>query len=439
MFSRSEFNDDCDLVPGKCDLSSCTTHDLVAIATADLLLIFIEVILRWFRYYYYPLDIILVCIVVYILYCTAIDCSVWFTISFYFDRFVSICYQQLKTKYCTKNMVAAILSASCVLRFVKNQPFSFRFKLQMIIDNIPWFCYMNLMTIVILSRGKCDLSSCTTRYLVAMATADLLLVFIEVILRRFRYYYYPLCFLDITPVCTVVYILYHTIVDCSVWFTITFSFDRFVSICCQKLKTKYCTRKMAAGVLSTTYVLLFIKNLPFYFRFVPKMIINKVPWFCTNKPSYFTDTLWIGFKLIDTTLTPLLPFALILLLNGLTVRYILVASSARKRLRGQNKGKQFSDPEMASRRKSVILLFSISGSFILLWLVNVLQRLHIEHLFNKDSFYIFEQVGYLLRNLSCCTNTFIYGATQSKFREHCKKAIKYPITSVILLFDKENK
>ncbi|XP_078092164.1 putative G-protein coupled receptor 139 [Mustelus asterias] len=306
-------------------------------------------------------------------------------------------------------------------------------------DNKEENLLLNLMTIVILSRSKCDLSSCTTRYLVAMATADLLLIFIEVILRRFRYYYYPLCFLDITPVCTVVYILYHTAIDCSVWFTIIFSFDRFVSICCQKLKTKYCTKNMAAVVLASSCVLLFIKNLPFYFRFEPRNIIDNVPWSCNNKPSYSSDPAWIGYKWIDMILTPLLPFVLILFINSLTVRYILMASSVRKRLRGQNKGRNCSDPEMESRRKSVILLFSISGSFILLWLVNVLQRLQIENLFNKDAFYIFEQVGYLLRNLSCCTNTFIYVATQSKFRVHCKKAIKYPIISIIQLFNKWDK
>ncbi|XP_067865416.1 probable G-protein coupled receptor 139, partial [Heterodontus francisci] len=276
---------------------------------------------------------------------------------------------------------------------------------------------VNLLAIVILSRGKCGLSTCTTRYLVAMATADLLLIITLVILFRINYYYFPGSFLYITPVCSVNAILIRAAGDCSVWFTVTFTFDRFVAICCQKLKTKYCTKKTATVVPATTCILLCFKNIPIYFVYEPREIIDNVPWFCYAKPSYFTDPGWVGYDRFDTVLTPLLPFALILFLNALTVRHILVASRVRKGLRGQSKGENHSDPEMESRRKSVILLFTISGNFILLWLVYVVHYFNIADHFDDDSLYMFQEVGFMLMNLSCCTNTFIYGATQSKFRE----------------------
>ncbi|XP_078059020.1 NACHT, LRR and PYD domains-containing protein 12-like [Mustelus asterias] len=53
---------------------------------------------------------------------------------------------------------------------------------------------INLMAILVLLRGKCDLSSCTTRYLVAMAAGDLMVIIFEIILRRFTFYYYPRLF-----------------------------------------------------------------------------------------------------------------------------------------------------------------------------------------------------------------------------------------------------
>ncbi|XP_067865085.1 probable G-protein coupled receptor 139 [Heterodontus francisci] len=301
----------------------------------------------------------------------------------------------------------------------------------------------NLVAIVILSRGKCGLSTCTTRYLVAMAMMDLLVIITEVILWRISYYYFPGSFLDITPVCSFIDALSRAATDCSVWFTVTFSFDRFVAICCQKLKTKYCTEKTAAVVLATTGILLCLKNVPFYYLYEPGRIIDGVPWDCAIKPSCYTDPSWLGFDWFDKVLTPLLPFALILLFNSLTVRHILVASRVRQRLRGQSKGENHSDPEMESRRKSMILLFTISNNFILLWLVYVIDFLYYNiagvNLSNyNDSEYIFQQVGYLLLNLSCCTNTFIYGATQSKFREQVKNAVKYPVTSIIQLMDNQN-
>ncbi|XP_067880271.1 probable G-protein coupled receptor 139 [Heterodontus francisci] len=286
---------------------------------------------------------------------------------------------------------------------------------------------VNLLAIVILSRGKCGLSTCTTRYLVAMAMADLLVIITAVILFRINFYYFPEVLIYITPVCSVIIALIHAATDCSVWFTVTFTFDRFVAICCQKLKTKYCTEKTAVFVLATAGILLCLKNVPFYFAYEPPEIISKVPWFCYQKPSYYTDPRWLGFDWFDKFLNPLLPIALILLLNALTVRHILVASRVRKGLRGHSKGENCSDPEMESRRKSVILLFTISGSFILLWLVFVIEYLYYTisgtgHRDYSDSEYIFRQVGLMIRDLSCCTNTFIYGTTQAKFREQVKSA-----------------
>ncbi|XP_067865089.1 probable G-protein coupled receptor 139 [Heterodontus francisci] len=304
-----------------------------------------------------------------------------------------------------------------------------------------WDENINLLAIVILSRGKCDLSTCTTRYLVAMATADLLVIITQLILFRISYYYFPGSVLRITPVCSIISALIRASTDCSVWFTVTFSFDRFVAICCQKLKAKYCTEKSATVVLTTTCILLCLKNVPFYFTLEPGEIIDNVPWGCYPIPNYFTDPGWVGFDWFDAVLTPLLPFALILLLNSLTVRYILVASRVRKGLRGQNKGKNHSDPEMESRRKSVILLFAISGSFILLWSMYVIQFLYyiitgIGPGDYSDSEYIFRRVGLMLRNFSCCTNAFIYGVTQSKFREQVKCMVKYPVTSIMHLMNR---
>ncbi|XP_067909605.1 probable G-protein coupled receptor 139 [Heterodontus francisci] len=284
---------------------------------------------------------------------------------------------------------------------------------------------VNLLAIVILSRAKCGLSTCTTRYLVAMATADLLVIITDVILWRISYYYFPESVLNITPVCSVIYALSRAATDCSVWFTVTFSFDRFVAICCQKLKTKYCTEKTVAEVLATSCILFGLKNIPFYFTREPGEISDNIPWGCFIKSSYLTEPGWVVFDWCDAVLTPLLPFALILLFNAMTVRHILVASRVRKELRHQSKGENRSDPEMESRRKSVILLFTVSGSFILLWLIYIIDFLYYSITGTDpenyhESEYIIGQVGYMLRCLSCCTNTFIYGVTQTKFREQFK-------------------
>ncbi|XP_067854358.1 probable G-protein coupled receptor 139 [Heptranchias perlo] len=292
---------------------------------------------------------------------------------------------------------------------------------------------INLLAIVILSRGNCGLSKCVTCYLVAMAAADLLVVITDVILR-WSIIYFPVSFLDITPVCSLVTVLIFAATESSVWFTVAFTFDRFVAICCQKLKAKYCTLRTAAVVLGAVSVLSCLECAPVFFRFEARYVINNLEWFCITKPEYYTSLAWAAFELIHRLLTPLLPFVLILLLNTLTVRYILVASRARRRLRRDSDGEIPSDPEMDKRRKSIILLFAISGSFIVLWTTYVIcfiyQRIAFISDFHAPS-PTSGTVGYLLQLLSSCTNTCIYTVTQSKFREQLKKVVKYPFAVIL--------
>ncbi|XP_067837171.1 probable G-protein coupled receptor 139 [Heptranchias perlo] len=292
---------------------------------------------------------------------------------------------------------------------------------------------VNLLAIVILSRGKCGLSTCITRYLVAMAAADLLVIIAEVILYRVSRYYFPGSFLEITPVCSVHAVLIYAATDCSVWLTVAFTFDRLLAICCPKLKTSYCTEKVATGVITTVIALSFSRQIPRYFANEPEYVADGVSWNCQIISGYYTLPGWIAFDWLDTVLTPVLPFILILLFNALTVRHILVASRVRRGFQlSINRAKQ-SDRTMENRKKSIVLLISISGSFILLWLAYVVQFLHyqIANYYDSagphDPVYIFQQTAYMLQVSSCCTNTCIYAVTQTKFREELKNVIKCPL------------
>ncbi|XP_067837077.1 probable G-protein coupled receptor 139 [Heptranchias perlo] len=298
---------------------------------------------------------------------------------------------------------------------------------------------VNLVAIVILSRGKCGLSKCITRYLVGMAAADLLVVISDPILRRMSAIYFPGSFLDITPVCSLVDFLVFATTEVSVWLTVAFTFDRFVAICCEKLKTKYCTEKTAAVVLGTVSVLSCLESLPWYFTFEPAFKIGNVPWYCVLKPSFFTSHAWAAFELFHRILTPCVPFCLILLLNFLTVRRIILSSRVRRGLRVRSNGKNHKDPEMENRKKSIILLFSISGSFILFWVTQVVfsiyQRITNRYSYSSptDPLYITEYTAGMLQLLSSCTNTCIYVLTQTKFREELKNTVKYPLILIVKL------
>ncbi|XP_067837660.1 probable G-protein coupled receptor 139 [Heptranchias perlo] len=302
---------------------------------------------------------------------------------------------------------------------------------------------VNLVAIVILSRGKCGLSKCISRYLVAMAVADLLVIITEVLMWRMAEIFFPQTFLSIAPMCSlnVVFVFATTVI--SVWLTVTFTFDRFVAISCEKLKAKYCTERTAAVVIGTVSVLGSLKCIPWYFTYEPQHIIGSVPWGCTRKPSFYTSATWAAFELTFYLVTPCLPFVFVLLFNVLTARHILAASRVRRGLRGHSNGEDHKDLEMENRRKSIILLFSISGSFILLWVTEIVfytyQRITNTYDYSSnDPPYITERAGVMLQLLSSCTNTCIYVLTQNKFREELKNGVKYPLNVIIKFVNNRN-
>uniref|UniRef100_UPI00398E7D6B probable G-protein coupled receptor 139 n=1 Tax=Pristiophorus japonicus TaxID=55135 RepID=UPI00398E7D6B len=294
----------------------------------------------------------------------------------------------------------------------------------------------NLITIFILSRGKCGLSKCFTRYLVAMAAADLMFLIFDVILFEIKDAYFPYSFLNFTPICSLIITLLFIFSDCSVWLTVAFTFDRFIAICYQTLRTKYCTEKTVTLVITVVCLFSILENVPLYFVFEPREIIDNVPWSCSVKSSFYTLPMWVAFLWLETILSPIVPFVLIVLLNAMTIRHIVLANRVRSSLRG-NKVQNPTDPEVENRRKSIILLLAISGSFILLWMVNVIVFICVQFVDAQfldanytDSFTIAEQSGYMLSCLSACTNTFIYAVSQNKFREELKIVIKHPLALI---------
>uniref|UniRef100_UPI00398E807D probable G-protein coupled receptor 139 n=1 Tax=Pristiophorus japonicus TaxID=55135 RepID=UPI00398E807D len=275
-----------------------------------------------------------------------------------------------------------------------------------------------------------------------MAAADLLIMIVNVIVYLIINYHFPSSFLSYTAVCK--FLLYMTFanLDMSVWFTVSFTFDRYVAICCQEVKRKYCTKRTATAVVVTFSVLTYLKGIPLLFSYEAEQIISNVQWGCRTKVDVFTLPAWSAYSWIQILSVPVLPFTFMALFNSLTVRCILVANRARRGLRGPSSENHI-DPEMENRRKSIILLFTISSSFILLWLTAVgsfaATRLSGTVYYQgeySNPGYIATESGYLLMYLSSCTNTCIYAATQRNFREEVKNVLKSPWTLILKLVKK---
>ncbi|XP_032894466.1 probable G-protein coupled receptor 139 [Amblyraja radiata] len=287
----------------------------------------------------------------------------------------------------------------------------------------------NLLTIVILSRGKCGLAKCSSLYMVGMASADLLVMVFNVMVCYIFTYHFPHSFLTIYPLCKFIIYMSTVTLDLSVWFTLSFTFDRCVAICSRKLQPMYCTGRTATVVLTTLALLIVSKNIPFLFAYEPMHVVDGVQWDCRVNIPFFTSPAGVGFLKFHAVCVGALPFAFMFVFNSVTATRILAASRARRALRRNINDKQ-SDPEVANRRKSVILVFTISGSFVLLW-ITAGVTFAVTGLTNANRFrgdlndpaYVATEVGAMLKYMSSCSNTCIYALTQSKFREQLKDAV----------------
>ncbi|XP_048449886.1 G-protein coupled receptor 15-like [Rhincodon typus] len=253
------------------------------------------------------------------------------------------------------------------------------------------------------------------------------------ILNRISHIYFSYSVLFTTPVCRLTTILVRCSRDGSVWLTAAFTIDRFVFICFQSLKIRYCTEKTAQLVIGAIFFLSCVKNFPLYIIYKPFYILDGVAWFCGIKSIFYTLPIWQAYDWMEHILTPFLPFPLILLLNVLTVRHILATSKVRRKLKGTENG---GDPEMANGKRSIILLFAISLSFLLLWATEVGHFLYLQikgdayfnNLNFRDLTYILQEMTNMFQLLNSCNNVFIYAVSQNRFRDELKKVLFCPFT-----------
>ncbi|XP_060706623.1 probable G-protein coupled receptor 139 [Hemiscyllium ocellatum] len=291
------------------------------------------------------------------------------------------------------------------------------------------------MTVLILSQGKCGLSEGVTRYMIAMAAVDLMVIVFNVIVSQIIMDFFPGSLLNYTLACRLKVFMQGLSLQLSIWFTIAFTFDRFVAICCNKLKACYCTKRTANIVIIIMSALNITVNIPLPFRYEPTHVLNNVQWGCRTVASYHTSLAWAAHRWLTNISNMFLPIPLLLLLNSLTAHHILVASRARRALKSSRggAGKMGRDPVLKSRRTSIVLLFTISGCFMVLsapiTVIHICVGVtHTVTYQGSTSLYTAIRVAFLLMCTSSCTNTCIYALTQKRFREEMTHVLKFPST-----------
>ncbi|XP_072342220.1 probable G-protein coupled receptor 139 [Scyliorhinus torazame] len=293
----------------------------------------------------------------------------------------------------------------------------------------PVFIPANIVTLLILRFRDCGLCKRTTIYLVAMVSSDLMVLIFLVLINYVLAPRLPQAlFLNIL-VSGLNSLMSVAVTNCSVWLTVSFTCDRFVAICCQSFKRRFCAPKSAALVVGAIYLGTYVRSIPNFFTNVHYYDHEELEKESRDAPSTDSIHAWRVFYWVKLILNPLVPYFAVMLLNLLTVRHVLAASRVRRGFRAD--GQSTRDPEMQNRKKALVLLIAASASFILLWMPTIclflFSRITATYSFHdfKDPVAVIHEIADMLSILNCSTSTCMYALTQSKFRAELRRVVRY--------------
>ncbi|KAM8953347.1 putative G-protein coupled receptor 139 [Pelodytes ibericus] len=296
----------------------------------------------------------------------------------------------------------------------------------------------SIVTMITLWKGNLDMSKSIIYYLVSLAVANFMLILVVTVFRDIFYFYVDVTLWWPESSCGASNWIYFTCVYSLTWLTVAFTFDRYVIVCCMKLKLIYCKPSVTRWVILSVYVGAFVVAMPTFWMYVPVSTrqpdgtifhicslhrnLSMIPFLSVY--DHIQTTVWIVFPLVSLVLT-----------NGLTVWHIAIITKHRQSLKSASK--DVNDPEIARRKKSVTLLAMISISFLAHWLpkmiVKVMERFTYPPV-NRYDFYHPVNVVRMLCNmlivLSSFSNMCIYSLTVTKFREELLRGANATVSLV---------
>ncbi|XP_029361320.1 probable G-protein coupled receptor 139 [Echeneis naucrates] len=291
----------------------------------------------------------------------------------------------------------------------------------------------NTITFLVLWRRNCMLSRSSTFYLMAMSVADNLVLIFIVILELSVKYHQQEPFWSYVPWCSLRDIFNYGAYNASTWLVVAFTVERFIAIHAWKLKTKLCTPRCAAWTIAAVFLFSHLFALPYYWSNASVHENNQTRCvYNTDVPWQFIHTL-VWFQTLQACI---IPFLIILTLNGLTLR--LISHSNRVHVTaGLTSRVNKVAPLLQSRiRKSVVLLVMVSMSFILLSATRAVTQLILRttHMYSFDrndynlQINIAADTGTMLSLSNAAVNMYLYICTQSKFRREfvaCMRQVSF--------------
>ncbi|XP_030641119.1 probable G-protein coupled receptor 139 [Chanos chanos] len=288
----------------------------------------------------------------------------------------------------------------------------------------------NIMTFFIFWRRNCMISRSSTFYLMAMAVADTAVLLFIVVLELTIKYHTPEPFWSQEPWCSVRDIFNYGASNASIWLVVIFTAERFLAINTWSLKNRLCTPRCALWAIATVFVVSHLLAIPYYWAYMSVYNAELQRWFCIYRPD--ASTLYVHSLVgLQTLLSHILPFLIILILNGLILRQISLSNRVHATPKTDSSRGQRATPLLRSRkRKSVVLLVTVSMSFVLLSVMRSVTQIIVRtiHVPDRDDYglaiNVAADLGTMLSLSNAAINMYLYACTQAKFRQEVIMSLK---------------
>ncbi len=280
----------------------------------------------------------------------------------------------------------------------------------------------NTITFLIIWRRNCMLSKSSTFYLMAISVADNLVLIFIVVLELSVKYHQQEPFWSYEPWCNLRDIFNYGAYNASTWLVVVFTVERFIAIHTWKMKTKICTPRCAAWTITSVLLLSHLFAIPYYWSNASVYENNQTR--CVYKPeapSHFIHTL-VWFQTLQTYI---FPFLIILTLNWLTLRLISLSNRVHITADLTSRVNKVMPLLRSRKRKSVVLLVTVSMSFVLLSITRAITQiiLRTTYMYTLDrndynlQINIAADIGTMLSLSNAAANMYLYVCTQTKFRQ----------------------
>lgn len=288
----------------------------------------------------------------------------------------------------------------------------------------------NIMSFLIFWRRKCMFSKSSTLYLMSIFIADTAILVFMVVLGLSIKYLTVEPFWSLEPWCSLRDIFTYGASNTSTWLVVAFTVERYLSITTFSLRKHFGIPYGTVWTICIIFVLGHLMALPYYWAYVSVYSQDLQRWVCIHKPNA-TIQYTLTILSMQTVVSYILPFVIIAVLNGLTLRQISLINRVHVIC---NSGQKVTSLLRSRKRKSVMLLLTLSITFVLLNITrSITQIIQCTKgwALNRDdyslSINVAADIGTMFSLSNAAVNMYLYACTQTKFRQEVIKCVKYSL------------